>query len=210
MGPYSIYEYLTFILPGASMLFVSFFGWLGWHWKEPGGTALVGIIAASFIAGNALSAFATWLEPLLLGGRPGSIPNGLWGQFAPGDRYAGRRDELLLVLRERYGEVSLEDGYALARTEVRASAEGGGLEKLNQQIGFYRGMTVAAVVGLLIEVAFAAGWHTHLPPGLWIPVLGASVVLFSYRYRRFWRWYGDYVLRVVRLLPPRNEVASGT
>ena len=85
--------------------------------------------------------------------------------------------------------------------EVQSSSYAAGLSSLNQQIGFYRGMTVACLVSLAIEISLMVGWHTHLPGQLWLPLFVASLVLFVYRYRRFWRWYGDYVLRTVRLLP---------
>ena len=202
MGPYSAYEYLTFVMPGATVLFVAIYGWFGWPWKEPGGTLLVGILAACFLVGNALSAIATWLEPTLLGRRPGSAPDGLWGQFGRRDRHHGDQNTYQDLFRERYGsEIDMRRGYSLARTEVSRSVEGAGLERLNQQIGFYRGMTVACLVAFVLEGTLAAAWHSRLDPAIWMPTLAGGTVLFGYRFRRFWRWYGDYVLRVIRLLP---------
>jgi len=207
MGPYSIYDYLTFIFPGATVLLVTEYGWFGWRWHDPGGTALVGILAAAFVVGNVIAGISTWIEPVFFHGRPGSNPDGLWGQFGRNDRHASQRDAIEALFHARYGSNNLANGYALARTEVRNSAlHGEGLKTLNQQIGFYRGMTVAALAAAILEIAFAIGWHTHLFPGVWIPVLLGSFLVFLYRYRRFWRWYGDYVIRVIQLLqaaPPR-------
>ena len=196
MNPYSVYDYLTFIMPGTSVLFVAFYGWFGWPWAQPGASVLVGIIAAGFIAGNAVSALATWLEPMLLGGRPGSHTDGLWGQFAAGDRYADRKDEIEAVFKTRYG-CSLNAAYRQAQTELRDLGKADGLDRINQQLGFYRGMAVAAVCSLIIEIVLDLAWHTHLPPGLWIPIFLVTTWLFAYRFRRFWRWYGDYVIRGV-------------
>ena len=103
MGPFTLYEYLTFIVPGGSVLFVAIYGWYGWPWHDPGATALIGIIAAGFVVGNLLSAIGTWLEPLLTGGHPGGRPNGLWGQFGAGDKYSGRQSEFGKLFQERYG-----------------------------------------------------------------------------------------------------------
>ena len=210
MGPYSAYEYLTFILPGATVLFVSVYGWFGWPWKEPGASVLVGLVAACFLVGNAVSALATWLQPALLGDRPGSVANSLWGQFGEGEPSAGQQQRIEEMLRARYGDVSLQEGYGLARTEVAASPQGSALDRLNQQIGFYRGMTISCVIALAIEVVLAIGWHTHLPPGLWLPIFAGTSLMFGYRFRRFWRWYADYVLRTTRLLPPNVPVQQST
>ncbi|MHB1973169.1 MAG: hypothetical protein ACYCR4_02630 [Acidimicrobiales bacterium] len=201
MIPYSIYDYLTFIFPGLTVLFASSYGWFGWPWHEPGGATLVGIIAAGFIVGNVVTAAGSWLEPSFLGHLPGTTPDVLWGQFAKGDRHEGEKVAFEAVVKRRYGEgISLTAGYRLAQRELRNSNAGDDLKMLTQQIGFYRGMTVASLIALLIEAALASGWHTHLFPGIWLPVFATSTALFAYRFRRFWRWYGDTVLRGLQLL----------
>jgi hypothetical protein len=206
VNPYSVYDYLTFILPGGMLLFVSGYGWFGWPWHEPGATALVGLIAAAFVIGNALAACATWIEPVFLGRRPGSRPDGLWGQFGERDRYAGRRDEIAGVFKNRYKE-DLPAAYRLAQTELRDLGKAIDLDRLNSQIGFYRGMAVASAVSFAIEVAYVVFWHSHLPTALWLGVFAILTCLFTYRFQRFWKWFGDYVIRAVMILerPPSNR-----
>lgn len=201
MIPYTVYDYLTFILPGITVLFVTTYGWFGWPWHDPGGTALLGIVAAAFVVGNALTALANWLEPLFLGDRPGSDADVLWGQFASGDRYEGQRAVFGDLFENRYG-TDLVRGYRLIQHELREQGKSTELDRLSQQIGFYRGMSTASLVSLGIEIALRVGWHTHLLPALWLPIFAISSALFIYRFRRFWRWYGDSVLSAARLLAP--------
>ena len=204
MNPYSAYDYLAFVLPGGTVLMTAIYGWYGWPWKEPGASALVGLLAASFVIGNALAGLGNFLEPAILFDRPGKRPDGLWGQFALGDRYDGQKDDFLATLRTRYGSaVSLEAGYRLAVSEVRQQGKGDVLDTITSRIGFYRGMVMGMLTAIGIEAGLAIEWHTQLPPRLWIPILGSTMVLFAYRYRHFWRLYGDYVIRGFRLLPPK-------
>jgi hypothetical protein len=200
MGPYSIYDYLTFILPGGIVLFAAAYGWFGWPWHEPGASALVGLLAAAFIVGNALAAIGTWIEPLLLGASPGSTPDGLWGQFADGDRFEGRRAEITSVFESRYGEADLTKSYRLAQAELRTSGKADDLSRISSQIGFYRGMAVASAICFLIELVYVCVWKSHLPTALWLSIFALLVVLSVYRFRRFWRWFGDYVLRTILAL----------
>jgi hypothetical protein len=203
MGPFSLYEYLSYILPGSTVLFVAAYGWYGWPYKEPGATALLGLIAASFIIGTAVHTVGTYLvEPVILGSRPGARPDSLWGQFGQDDRHYGEQEAFEALFRDRYGaDTSLAAGFALARTEVQKSpGSGDGLDTLNQQIGFSRGMATGCLTGLAIECVLAGFGRTHLLPGLWIPTLAVTTWLFAYRLRRFWRWYGDYVLRSIKVI----------
>lgn len=196
MGPYTFYDYLTFILPGGTLLFTAVYAWFGWPWSEPGATALVGLLAATFVIGNAISGVATWVEPVFIGQWPGSKPDGLWGQFASGDRYGGRQNEIAATLKKRYGQDDLTTNYRLAQTELRTTSVDD-LTRLNSQIGFYRGMAIACLGSLVLELALYVWWHTHLPVVLWSIIFAVAALLFIYRYRRFWRWYGDYVIRGV-------------
>lgn len=209
VNPYSVYDYLAFILPGSTLIFVSIYGWYGWPWGEPGASLLLGIVAAGFIVGNALAALGSWIEPMMLGARPGSYPDGLWGQFAVGDRYAGRKEEIAGRFTTSFGG-ELSVAYRLAQTELRNSGKGVELDRLNSQIGFYRGMSVAWLGTILVESAYAIFWNTHLLPGLWIPFFTVMFVLFVYRFRRFWRRYGDYVIREVLLMSNAKPLDSGT
>lgn len=203
MGPFSLYEYLSYILPGSTVLFVGVYGWYGWPYKEPGATALLGLIAAFFVVGTAIHTVGTYfVEPVALGDKPGGGPDSLWGQFGPTDRHSGEQEHFKSLFQERYGaSTSLAAGFALARTEVQKDpSSSDGLDRLNQQIGFSRGMATACLVGLIIECVLSGVGRTHLLPAFWIPILGLATLLFVYRFRRFWRWYGDYVLRSITVI----------
>ena len=72
----------------------------------------------------------------------------------------------------------------------------GHLQVLNQQIGFYRNMVVA--LGLSVGAQVAGVTLNLTASGPPLPLLGfkglAGAVLFAYRYRRFWSYFGAAVL----------------
>src|SRR3981081_3537331 len=75
------YEYLSFVLPGAVVLFAAVYGYFGWPWGEPGATALVGILGACFIVGHLVAAVAQFCQPILWGHRPSNAADSKWGLF---------------------------------------------------------------------------------------------------------------------------------
>jgi hypothetical protein len=204
--PYSPYRWLAFVIPGGVILFAFFYGWNGWPFPEPGATALVGILAAAFAVGAANAGAANWVEPVLWLHRPGSGQDPSWGLFGTGCPYEERERAVIEAeLRSRYGaEASFRTGYNLAYTELQHGGKADRLNQLNEEIGFYRNMTTACIASAVVIGVYTIVWDRRaLPPVLWIPLFVAMAILFGYRYRRFWRRFGDYVIRGFRTLPGR-------
>jgi hypothetical protein len=201
MSGYRPYDFLSFVLPGGTLLFFAFYGWFGWPWPEPGGVALVGILAAAFIAGHAIAGISSWLEPLAWGRRPGAAPDPEWGMFSGSSVYS-KNDKQVIEgeLQSRYGDVDFRTGYNLAYSEVDKAGYGPMLETLNERIGFYRNMTTAAIFGCLIVVGYNIEGRHALPTRWWLPIATVGGFLFFGRYRRFWRRFGDRVIRAFRLI----------
>jgi hypothetical protein len=202
MIPFSAYEWLSFLLPGGLFLFAAFYGWNGWPYPEPGAAALTGILAASFAVGHAVAAVASWLEPCIWLRRPGSRQEPDWGMFGRGGTYdSAERERIMTDLRKRYGaDVDFRKGYYLAYTQLRQAGKDAALVIANQQIGFYRNMTFAALAGAMIIVGYWAVGRAALPV-VWALFLATAAILFAFRYRRFWRRFGDEVVRGIRTLP---------
>ena len=192
----SLYDYLAFVVPGATILFVAVYGYDGWPRGEPGGAGTLGLVAASFVVGYINAAIGNWLEPVLLGGRPGAWPSSLWGTLRGPSRYdEADRAVIERALMNRYPGVSPEVAFRLAYTELQQSGRDGPLKLMNQHLGFTRGMATASLVGLTLNVGFALTAGTRLPILIWGPVLALGAFAFIARYRRFWRHFGDHVLR---------------
>jgi hypothetical protein len=203
VNPFSAYEWLSFLIPGGVFLFAAFYGWKGWPYPEPGAAVLTGILAASFAVGHAVAAVASWLEPVIWLHLPGTRQNPEWGMFGSGGTYDDAERVLVVAdLRVRYGDVDFRTGYNLAYTELRQAGNDAALAIVNQQIGFYRNMSMSAAAGTLIVVGYWAVGRDALPVA-WALFLGTAAILFAYRYRRFWRRFGDEVIRGFRTLPPR-------
>lgn len=201
---YAAYEFLSLVIPGGLLLAAAVYGWDGWRYDEPGATALVGILAASYVVGQANAAIANLLEPVLWLRRPGSRQDPTWGMFGPKGTYSEQdREHILGQLRARYGDVDFPRGYNLAYTELYQLGKDEQLKLANQSIGFLRNMTCACVIATCLVGAYAAAGREALPAAIWIPIGVAASVLFAYRYRRFWRRFGDYVIRGFSVLPAR-------
>src|SRR6266545_8309707 len=93
MWPPSIYDSLSFVLPGGTVLFTSVYGWNGWPYPEPGATAAIGILAAAFVVGHLNAALAAFLEPLAWRHRPGQRMSSTWGLFGPGGVYTAAEQD---------------------------------------------------------------------------------------------------------------------
>lgn len=199
----SLYDYLSFVLPGATILLVAVYGYDGWPRGEPGAAATLGLVTAAFVVGYINAALGNSIEGAFLGSRPGSRPDPLWGTLTGKSRYTP--DEQCVfenALHERYGgDTPLHTCYRLAYTELQQREFAGRLHVINQHIGFSRGMATACATAFVIEVGLAATTGSYLEPTLWLPLLGVAAIAFVSRYRRFWAWFGDNVLRGVRVLP---------
>jgi hypothetical protein len=199
----SLYDYLSFVLPGATILFVAIYGYDGWPRAEPGAAATLGLVAGAFVIGYLNAAIGNWIEAVFLGSRPGARPDPLWGTLTGKSRYSADEQKVFEeTLHDRYGEgVPLRTCYRLAYTELQQRELAGQLHVMNQHIGFSRGMATACGIAFAIEAGLAATVGSHLEAGLWLPLLGGASIAFVSRYRRFWAWFGDNVLRGTRLLP---------
>lgn len=82
------------------------------------------------------------------------------------------------------------------------------LARLNQQIGFYRNVAFAYLIAAGLIGGAAMAGKSNMPAIPWMPFFVLTTMLFIYRYRRFWRYFGDNVIRCFRTLPPRPEPAS--
>lgn len=205
----SLYDYLAFVIPGATILFVAVYGYYGWPWGSPGTTATLGLIAGSFVVGYVNAALGNWIEPLLLGNRPGGRADPLWGTLGASSHYnETQKSDYSKRLQDRYGTTTDRAGYSLAYTELQQRNLDGRLQLMNQHIGFTRGMATACATALLIDAGLAATSGSHLPLALWAPVLTLSAAAFVARYRRFWRRFGDNVLRGVTASCQSDETST--
>lgn len=197
----SLYDYLGFVLPGATVLATAIYGYDGWRWGEPGASAVLALVGASFIVGYLNAALGNVLESAALGGRVGSRPDSLWGTMRGHRSY----DEAAIkrfsnLLGRRYGGHSDDVGYRLAYTELQQRGLDAPLRLLNQHIGFCRGMMTACVVALGFVVVYAVDGRSYLDWRLWVPTFMVAAVLFAIRFRRFWARFGDSVLRGIAVI----------
>jgi hypothetical protein len=207
---YSAYEYLSFILPGGVVLFASFYGYHGWPWSEPGGTALVGILAACFLVGHANAALAQYFQPLLWGSRPSNRANSEWGMFGPAGAFPqpGDRDRLESEMAATYPGLSFQQAFATAVADMRRTGDDEFLKVLNSQIGLYRNLTTASLLSAAIVLYYNLSSHQHLPLLPWLPIFAGATVLFANRYRNFWKRYGAAVVSAMRSSSPDNPLTT--
>lgn len=197
----SLYDYLGFVVPGATILFAVIYGMDGWPRAAPGSSALVGLVAAAFVIGYANASVGNALEPVFLGARVGTWPDPLWGTLAVKSRYSAEtREYHAAVLAKRYPGVGQPTAYKLAYTELQQLKLDGPLQLTNQHIGFARGMATACLIGLLVTVGAGLGGRSHLPLTVWVPAFAGATMLFVQRYRRAWFRFGDGVLSGIALV----------
>jgi hypothetical protein len=208
-APFTLYDYLSFLLPGGTVLFAAFYGYFGWPYPEPGTTGLLGIGAACFVVGHVVAAAASFFEPLIWLKRPGSRQDPTWGMFGEGGTYdESERTEIEDQFRTRFGALPFQTAYRRGYTLLQHEGKDETLQVFNRQLGFYRNMTVATVIALLVVVGYNAGGRRELPLEVWGPLFVLAAVLFAYRYRRFWRRFGDGVVRGVSVLPIPDKAAA--
>jgi hypothetical protein len=203
--PFSPYEYFSYFFPGATVFGAYYFASFGPPDKEPGAAVALGVIGIAFVLGHAVAAVASWLEPILWGHVPGGKTDPTWGMFGRKGTYEESEQEAITIaLTQRYGNMPFRSAYNLAYTELQQAGKDHQLKVMNQQIGFYRNMSFACLLSAVIVAYVAIEGHTHLHMLPWAPFFLVSAALFSYRYRRFWRNFGDNVVRGFRALP-RDE-----
>lgn len=207
----SPYQYLTFLLPGGLVLFAVVYGWNGWPYGEPGAGAILGLSVAAFMVGHTLAALANFLQASWWGHRPGSRLQSSEGLFDKGGRYASTKDEVIKAFDALYPTVStFEAKFGIAYAEAQAGPLAPKLQSLVEQIGFYRSMAAASAISLGLVLIFNALDHEHLPLFPWVPTFIVTTLLYGYRFRRFWRYVGEYVVAdVLRRFKPSGGGAPG-
>ena len=211
MEQLTLYDYLTFVLPGGVVIAAVTIGYRGWPWARPDAASLVLLTAAAFVVGYAVSAVANVFEPLFLGSLPGSHPDQLWGTLAGSSRLTEAEKALYReTLHTRYGVV-LDDAACYRRgvAELRQKQLVPMLATINQHLGFARGMAIASALSTISLVVCAGLGHHHVTLAFWVPVGAVATALFVFRFRRFWRWFGESVLRAVAALESAEPTAPG-
>lgn len=207
--PFNPYEYFSFLFPGAIVVGAWYYGSNGLPNAEPGVGASLALIAGAFLIGHAVAAIASWLEPILWLHRPGSKTDPTWGMFGPRGTYdASERIGIERDLARRFPSVSFKTAYHIGRTALQQAGKDNQLKIMDQQIGFYRNSAVASLLAACIVFIEAIMGYHHLQLIPWLPLFLAIAFLFVYRYKRFWRIFGDNVIRGIRALP--QETDAGT
>jgi hypothetical protein len=209
--PLSLYDYISFVLPGGLVTAVAIWGWYHGPTHDPRAAAVAGLVAVAFVVGHVLAAFANLVvQPLLFLQRPGTRVDSTAGVFGRFGRYDAAEEKVIRDwFAERYGRgTSLQSAFNLAYTELRNSGWNSGLETINEQLGFYRNMTAASVVAIALVLAYAASGRPGVALWPWLPILGVALVAFAYRFRRMWASFGDYVIRGIRTQPSAGRQAD--
>lgn len=190
----SAYRYLTFLLPGALLLFVSLYGWNGWPYGEPGAGALLGLSAASYMIGHVLVAIANYFQPVWWWQPPGGRLESSQGLFDKPGRYAKSKDAVLAAFGKWYPQVTGFDAqFGIAYQEAQKGPLGAKLLSIVEEIGYYRSMATASAICFVLVLAFNLLGRHHLPLFPWLPIFLGSCAAHAYRFRRFWRYTAEYV-----------------
>ena len=198
-GRFSAYEYLTFILPGALVLATAFYGWHGWPYGDISGSMVIGVIAASFFIGHVIAAIANWFQPVLWGHLPGGRLSSSEGLFvAKKGPWASSEQEVREAFKAAFPvAVDFESQFKLAYAKAQVGPLGPRLQTFVEQIGFYRSGALACGLCLATVIVFTLMGRSHLHVCFWGPLFLFSLLAFAYRFRRFWVYLGDYVVRDV-------------
>jgi len=197
------YEYLAFLLPGGTVVWTLALA-LGQNVDLGAGEFAV-VLGLAFVVGHALAAVASWGEPIFWGDMPGGRTDPLWGVFGRnGPIDEERRPAIEHAIQARLKSV---DGFPrlhrLGYTRLQQLGLDGHLQVLNQQIGFYRNMVVALVVAAAVQIGsflVLSIAPTYSLPAV-VVVEAGGALLFIYRYKRFWAYFGAAVLDGILALP---------
>lgn len=190
----STYRYLTFLLPGALVLGVVVYGWIGWPYGEPGAGALLALTARSYMTGHIVVAIANYFQPIWWGNRPGGRLQSSEGLFDKAGRYSESRDKVLAAFNSKYPKVDeFEAQFGIAYQEAQKGQLGPKLLSMVEEIGYYRSMATASVICFMLVILFNVCGHDHLELLPWAPLFIVSAIAHAYRFRRFWRYVGEYV-----------------
>jgi hypothetical protein len=204
--PFNAYEYFSFLFPGAVVTASWYYGTMGLPQAEPGAGASLAFVAVAFLVGHAVAAIASWLEPVIWRQRPGSKTDPTWGMFGRGGTYEeSERQGIAADFERRFPSIPFKSAYHIGRTELQQLGKDSQLKIMDQQIGFYRNSAFSSILAAAIVLITWRLGYNHFVVVPWLAVFLSMAVLFTYRYRRFWRIFGDNVVRGVRALPQRNE-----
>lgn len=197
----SVYDYMSFILPGGVVILAGWYSLTEAKYAEPGAFAAILIGIAAYVIGQAVAAVWNWFEPVAWGHWPFSRVDRTWGLIGDHGTYTTAEGATITaVFQKRYGSGAFATDYDLGYAEIQQSGHGDFLAIMNQQIGLFGHLCMACGIGL---VMVATTKLPYQPTGLSIAfavVLALGVLLFGLRYRYFWKRFGDQVVRQVRLM----------
>jgi hypothetical protein len=120
-----------------------------------------------------------------------------------------QRADVVAALENRFPAVPFESAYHIGRTELQQLGKDTHLKIMDQQIGFYRNSAAASILAAIVILCEWLLGYKHFQVVPWLLIFLFMALLFAYRYRRFWRIFGDNVIRGVRALPPRSQLPAG-
>lgn len=202
---FSVYDFFGYVLAGGVLL-------AGTYWafarlpEEPGASAVLGIVALSYMAGHAVQAVATVWEGAVW--KRTGMPSANRMSDASTETSTAYEAALQALIRERVEHITGKAGlsaqtmFAIARAELRRRSSDSRAELMNTMYGLCRG--VATAMGLLVPVLVAAAFST----GDWkrlaiaIAVATASAALFARRAHRYSYRFADQVWHDFAALSP--------
>lgn len=199
--PFTLYDYLSFVLPGGLVTATALWGWCHCPTEDPGAAVAVGLVAIAFVVGHVVAAFANVVvQPVLFLQWPGTRTSSTAGVFGRFGRYDATEERRIRnFFAARYGDViSFQSAFNLAYTELRNRGQDKGLNTINEQIGFYRNMSAASVVAILLILGYEFTDRPGFELWPWLAILTVGAVAFAYRFRRMWASFGDYVIRGIQ------------
>ena len=104
------------------------------------------------------------------------------------------KDAVLQAFKQKYPEApEFEAQFGIAYLEAQTGPLAPKLESMVEEIGYYRSMATTSAICFFVVVVFNLADQTHLPPVPWLPAFAVATALHAYRFRRFWRYVGEYV-----------------
>ena len=211
----SVYDYLSYIVPGAVVVTAWWYGFIGARYQEPGVFASIALVIAAYVVGLAVAAIWYWAEPAIWWHRPFARLDKTWGLIGARGAYPDdQREAIESTFAKRYRSGDFGTNYDLGYTEIQESGKGDYLLIFNQQLGLLGHLSAACLLGGLVLVFAVIVRSTSVSALTWAIGLLVGSALFGARYRYFWKRIGDQVVRQVRLMAvapdkPDSGLASG-
>ena len=205
----SVYDYLSYIVPGAVVLTAGWYAFLGAKFQEPGVFASIALVVVAYVVGLAVASVWFWVEPLLWRHPPLTRLDRTWGLIGRHGVYPeDQRTAIQATFAGRYGAEDFSTNYDLGYTEIQSSEKGNYLLIFNQQLGLLGHLAAACVIGSLMIVAAVVVGSRSADALWWAVALLIGSFLFAARYEYFWKRIGDQVVRQVRLMATSNAALS--